>query len=104
MVLTCTDLGTQNKIEEQLLNPLIQNLTWSYLRGRREPWLVGTQSPPVPIHAYEILLESGQESFTRCLHKPLELAKLPYNSTSSDGLTPHPSWVTALPVISTKNC
>lgn len=49
-------------------------------------------------------LESGQESFTYCLHKPLEPAKLPYNSTSSDGLTPHSSRVIALYVISKKNC
>lgn len=35
---------------------------------------------------------------------PLEPAKLPYNSISSAGLTPNPSWVTALPVMGTKNC
>lgn len=49
-------------------------------------------------------LESGQESFTHCLHKPLEPAKLLCNSTSSDGLTPLPSGVIALRVITTKNC
>lgn len=61
-----------------------------------------TQPLWVPIHAYEISLESGRDSFTHCLHKPLEPAKLSYNSTSSGGL--HPSCVIALPAISTKNC
>lgn len=63
-----------------------------------------TQPLWVPTHAYEISLESGQESFTHCLHKPLEQQNWSYNSTSSGGLTPHPSCVIALPVISTKNC
>lgn len=79
-------------------------MTWSYSRSIRKLCLIWTQPLWVPIHAYEISLQSGQESFTHCLHKPLEAAKLSYNSTSSGGLTPQPSCVIALPVISTKNC